>query len=258
MPPAEIKFIGTSSGKISLNRFHSSFLILTKGYNLLVDTGDGISKALLTQKINFNKIDGILISHLHADHYSGLPSLIAQMKMMNRERDLWIYANKNLIGFLKELINKSYIFLERLGFKIYFTAFIDEEVVHINDNFNFLPKQNSHLDEYANYDKQNKLEFSCSSFLFKINKSEVFYTGDIGSKEDLYLFRDFKIDYIISECAHINLEVIILAYNQLKAKKLYLTHIKDDDEENLSKLKPSKSSKEELIIAAFDGLTFKI
>ncbi len=73
----------------------------------------------------------------------------------------------------------------------------------------------------------------------------------------MYLFRDFKIDYIISECTHVNLEEIILAFNQLKAKKLYLTHIRDEDEEHLSKLK-SSSSKEELIFAAFDGLTFSV
>ncbi len=258
MSSAEIKFVGTSSGKVSSNRFHSSFLILTEKYNLLVDAGDGISKALLKQKIDFNSIDGILISHLHADHYSGLPSLIAQMKMVNRKKDLWIYINKNLMNFIKELINRSYIFLERLGFQINFTPFNNEDIIHIKDNFNFLPKQNSHLDEYAKYDKQNKLDFSCSSFLFKINKSELFYTGDIAKKEDLYLFRDFKIDYMISECTHINLEVIILAFNQLKAKKLFLTHISDEDEKSLSKLKPSISSTEEVIIAAFDGLNFSV
>ncbi len=102
MPTSEIKFIGTGSGKISLNRFHSSFLISTEKFNLLVDAGDGISKALLIQKIDFNSIDGILISHLHADHFSGLPSLIAQMKMNNREKDLSIFANENLINFIKD------------------------------------------------------------------------------------------------------------------------------------------------------------
>ncbi len=257
MPLPEIKFIGTGSGKISLNRFHSSFLIFTKKFNLLVDAGDGISKALLLQKIDFNSIDGILISHLHADHYTGLPSLIAQMKMINRTKDLTIFVNENLINFIEELINRSYIFLERLGFKIHFSGFNNDDVIHINDNFNFLPKQNSHLDEYVKYDKQNKLDFSCSSFLFKINKSDVFYTSDISGKEDLYLFRDFKIDCIISECTHVNLEDIILAFNQLKAKRLYLTHISDEVEGHLSKLK-SSSTKEDVIVAAFDGLTFSV
>jgi len=77
----EIKFVGTGSGKTLLKRYHSSFLIKTEAYNLLVDAGDGISRALLNQKVTFDSINGILISHLHPDHYSGLPSLIIQMKL---------------------------------------------------------------------------------------------------------------------------------------------------------------------------------
>ena len=68
---AELKFIGTGSGKTSLNRFHSSFFIKTSNYNLLIDAGDGESKALLSQGIDFNTIDGILFTHLHPDHYTG-------------------------------------------------------------------------------------------------------------------------------------------------------------------------------------------
>ncbi len=255
---SSIKFIGTGSGKVSTNRFHSSFLINTEKFNLLVDSGDGVSKALLAQKIDFNFIDGILISHLHPDHYSGLPSLIVQMKINNRDKDLMIFTNIKNINFIKEFISNSYLFLENLGFTIYFTAFDDDEVVHVSDNFNFLSKQNSHLDEYKKYDKKNELEFSCGSFLFRINKCEIFYTGDIGAKEDLYLFKDFKIDYIISESAHVNLEVILLAFNQLKAKKLFLTHISDEVEFNLSKLKIPSSSNKEKITAAFDGLEFSV
>ncbi len=256
MFPHEVKFIGTSSGKVSLKRFHSSFLIKTEKYNLLVDAGDGISKAILIQHIGFNSIDGILISHLHADHYSGIPSLIAQMKMNERKKDLWIYVNKNLIVFIEELINKSYIFLERLGFKIHFIGFMNDDVVHINEKFNFLAKQNSHLNDYVKFDKQNRLDFSCSSFLFKINKCGLFYTGDIGSSKDLYLFKEFKIDYVISECTHVNFEEVILAFNQLKAKKLFLTHLSDEDEEQILKMK-SDSTQEEKILFASDGLTFQ-
>ncbi len=257
MLSSEIIFIGTGSAKASLKRFHSSFFIKTENFNLLVDAGDGISKALVSQKIDFNSIDGIIISHFHSDHYSGLMSLITQMKMFNREKELFVFVNKGLINHTKNLLTSSYIFLERLGFKINFVGFAHEEVIHINDNFNFLSKQNSHLDDYIKYDKQHNLNFSSSSFLFKLNKEAVFYTGDIASKQDLYLFKDFKIDYMISEITHINLEDIILAFNQLDAKKLYLTHISDEDEVLFPKLL-SVSSNKGKIVAAYEGLIFEV
>ena len=87
----KIKFIGTGSGKTSLNQFHSSLLLISKNYNLLVDAGDGISRALLFNEIEFNIIDGILLTHLHPDHFSGLATLIVQMKMMKRKNSLDIF-----------------------------------------------------------------------------------------------------------------------------------------------------------------------
>ncbi|OQY73636.1 MAG: hypothetical protein B6D45_07865, partial [Ignavibacteriales bacterium UTCHB3] len=102
----KIIFTGTGSGRSSLNRFHSSFLIRSDSYNLLVDAGDGISRALLRLGIDFNEIDGVFITHLHPDHYSGFPSLILQMKMSSRRMPLELYTSKGNGNFIKELLNR--------------------------------------------------------------------------------------------------------------------------------------------------------
>src|SRR5690606_40471278 len=92
----EIKFVGTGSGQTSLNRYHSSFLINTGGFNLLVDAGDGVSRALMHQKVLYNFIDGVLISHFHPDHYAGLTSLIVQMKR-SEEHTSELQSRENLV-----------------------------------------------------------------------------------------------------------------------------------------------------------------
>src|SRR5690606_30357570 len=114
----EIKFVGSGSGQTSLNRYHSSFLINTGGFNLLVDAGNSISIALMHQKVLFNIIDGVLISHYHPDHYAGLTSLIVQMKMDGRNKSLILICHSSNAVFLSELIYQSYLFEANLGFKI--------------------------------------------------------------------------------------------------------------------------------------------
>ena len=106
----KVIFTGTGSGKASLKRNHSSFLISTRSYNLLVDAGDGISKALLSARIPFNSITGILLTHLHADHYSGLASLIVQMKMNKRKEQLDIFVHKDISGTVRNFIYQSYLY----------------------------------------------------------------------------------------------------------------------------------------------------
>ena len=201
-----IKFIGTGSGKTSLKRFHSSFLISTVDYNLLVDAGDGVSKALLAQKVDYDSINGILFSHLHPDHYTGLAALIVQMKMQNREKKLDIYAYKNLSPTLESFLINSYLFPERMGFEIIYRQFDDDRKFIVSDDIQIHPRQNSHLKEASNLEKYKDKSFSCSSFLFNVNSNTVHYTGDIGCAEDLLLFKEFDTSYLITEITHIQFD----------------------------------------------------
>ena len=142
---AEIKFIGTGSGKTSLSRFHSSFIISTSTYNLLVDAGDGVSKVLLSQGIDYTNIDGVLFTHFHPDHYTGFAALIVQMKMYNRKNKLDVFVNSELAGVIKQFLINSYLFPERMEFSISYHEFNSDEQFNIDDEINVLPRQNSHL-----------------------------------------------------------------------------------------------------------------
>jgi ribonuclease BN (tRNA processing enzyme) len=255
----ELKFIGTGSGKASLKRYHSSFLISTESYNLLVDSGDGISRALMQQKVPFNSVTGILFSHFHPDHYSGFPGLVVQMKMNLRETPLDVICNESYTDFIKELLYRSYIFEEKLPFEINYKPFINDNLHKITDGFSFTTRQNNHLLKNLNRDKINKLSFSCSSFLFEIKNKNIFFTGDVGDSSDLYLFQNNKIDIMISEITHIREEELLKAYRKIKPHELYITHLSDEDEEKVSKIKFLISVGErKKIIQAFDGLDVKI
>ncbi len=250
----KIKFLGTSSAQTSLNRFHSSFLISSSNHNLLVDCGDGISKAILKQNIDFNSIDSILISHFHADHYSGLPSLITQMKLLSRKNDLTIFVHSSEKIFLEDLIFHSYLFRERMTFDLNVISFNEENEINADENFSFISKLNSHLDKYKKYDQQNKLGFASLSFLFKDDENSVIYSGDIGSENDLYLFNE-KVDWFITEITHIKIENIFKLLGKIEPAKLILTHIGDDFEKPINDFHQSLPEHlKSRIIIAFDGL----
>jgi ribonuclease Z len=255
----EIKFIGTSSGKVSLHRYHSSFIILSEKFNLLVDAGDGISKALLASKITFDQIDGILFSHLHPDHYSGICALIVQMKLINRTKVLRIFIHKDLSATLKNYIYSSYLFNERMDFEIRYEEFEHNHEITVSNEINFVSRQNSHLDQYLKYDKQKKLNFICSSFLFRLKNKNVFYTGDIGSPDDLYLFRDCIVQMLICETAHLEMQALLKAVDVLGANKVFLIHFDDESQYILDGWKNSLSEKiRNIFTVAYDDLSVSI
>jgi ribonuclease BN (tRNA processing enzyme) len=252
---SEIRFIGSGSGRVSLKRYHSSILISAGNYSLLVDAGDGISKALLSADISFNKIDGILLTHLHPDHYAGITSLIVQMKMNKRGNNLTIFLHKSLKDFISGLIYHSYLFSAKLKFNILFILLEDNQTVTVSKGFSFTPRQNTHLEEYKEFINTEELSFSCLSFLFNINDTNIFYSGDIGGRDDLYLFKDSRIDLMISEITHVALEDIYEALTSLNAKKLYLTHVTEGEESLIAELASRSPSR---IIPVFEGTSIML
>ena len=67
----------------------------------LIDCGEGTQMQLRKYKINLQRINHIFISHLHGDHYFGLIGLISSMHLLGRNKELHIYAHKEL----KEIID---------------------------------------------------------------------------------------------------------------------------------------------------------
>ena len=256
----KITFQGTSSGKTSLNRFHSSLVFSSKKYKLLVDAGDGISRALIRSGINFLSLKGILLTHLHPDHFSGLPALIVQMKMMNRNEPLDIFIHESLKSVVEESLLRSYIVPDKMEFEIHYKTFRDDERFKITEGFFLIARKNSHLSNLEKFkSKYPYLSFYSASFLFEIRNHKIIYTSDIGSEEDLLLFEEFVPDILISEATHISPSAIIEKIIKMNLGKVYLTHYSDDDIPKISEILANlpKSLKEKVNLTE-DGLSFEI
>jgi ribonuclease Z len=256
----KIIFLGTSSGKASLNRYHSSLLLSVKNYNLLIDAGDGISRALLHNKVEFNSVSGILLTHLHPDHFTGLPLLIVQMKMMNRVESLDIHIHEDLVDIVKEFLLNTYQIPERIKFEIRYKIFEDNRQVQVADNLIFLAKQNTHLQKLEEYkSKYPSLNFNSSSFLFTSSGKNIIYTSDIGSVDDLLLFDSVKPDLLISEVTHISANELLDKAASISSAMTFLTHYSDEQISPLNEILTNHSgSSKGTIKLATGGESFEI
>lgn len=250
----EIIFVGTGSGKTDLNRFHSSILIKTDYTSLLVDAGDSVSRAVLKAGLEYDSIDAIFITHTHADHFCGLPSLITQMKMNGRISPLKILIHTSLLDAVKQFLRQSYIFEARLGFEIIFIPLHNSEKNIIDENLSLLTFQNSHLDKYISFNSDSYLSLSSQSALFFAEGKTILYTGDIGGIKDLELFNNERIDYLICETTHITPAELDEFVKTTKPVKTFLTHI--DDSDFIIKFSALVNGSENNIIPTHDGMTF--
>jgi ribonuclease BN (tRNA processing enzyme) len=256
----KITFVGTGSGKTSLNQFHSSLLISSESYNLLIDAGDGISRALLFNEINFNTVDGILITHFHPDHFSGLPSLIFQMKITDRKKPLDIFIHPSFKNFVNDFLLQSYIFPERNKYEIQYKTFINDNIVKIEKNFSFIARKNSHLSKLGKYElSYPSISFYSASLLLESESKKIIYTSDIGSVEDIFLFKEFSSDLFICEANHLEPALLVEAICKIETKKIYLTHYSENNLKNLSEILASSAPEiQSKIIITKDRLSFQI
>ncbi len=62
----------------------------------LIDCGEGTQVQLRLQKIKFSRISHIFISHLHGDHFFGLPGLISSFRLLGRDKELHVYGPEGI------------------------------------------------------------------------------------------------------------------------------------------------------------------
>ena len=67
-----------------------------KNHLFLIDCGEGTQVQLRKNKVKFSRIEHIFISHLHGDHFFGLPGLISTFRLLGREKELHVYGPKGI------------------------------------------------------------------------------------------------------------------------------------------------------------------
>lgn len=103
----ELTILGCSSAMPVYGRFMSSQVLNVNEKLILLDCAEGTQIRLTDFKISKNKIDTILISHLHGDHVFGLPGLIGSMSLVGRKKPLNIYGPKGLEYYLNTVFDIS-------------------------------------------------------------------------------------------------------------------------------------------------------
>jgi ribonuclease BN (tRNA processing enzyme) len=83
--------VGSGDAFGSGGRFNACFFLQTAKATLLVDFGATSLIALKARGLDPGSIDGIILSHLHGDHFGGLPFLLLDAQFLaRRERPLLI------------------------------------------------------------------------------------------------------------------------------------------------------------------------
>src|SRR3972149_12184483 len=97
----ELTILGCSSATPTSSRHPTAQVLNVHERFFLIDCGEAAQIQLRRFKIKIQRIDHIFISHLHGDHYLGLPGLLGTMHLLGRDKKLHLYSPPGL----EEIIN---------------------------------------------------------------------------------------------------------------------------------------------------------
>ena len=80
----KLQFLGSGDAFGSGGRFNTCFLVQDRAGAFLIDCGASSMIAMRKFGVDPNTIRAILISHLHGDHFGGLPFLILDAQLVSR------------------------------------------------------------------------------------------------------------------------------------------------------------------------------
>lgn len=122
----EIVFLGTGGSVPTRSRNTSATAVRVGPEIVLFDCGEGTQRQLMASTVSYMKIGKIFITHLHGDHFLGLPGLIQSMNFAGRSEPLHVYGPEGTSDLVETITSLGYF---QAGFEISGNDVDDYDVV---------------------------------------------------------------------------------------------------------------------------------
>ena len=152
----QLTFLGTSAGKPTKERNVSALGLEFDQDNkwYLFDCGEATQHQIMRSRLSVGKLATIFITHLHGDHYYGLPGLLSSKMLDKALKPLSVYGPKGIRKFIECALDISF---EHLKYDLKIIEYEAEESF-VFDKFTLkvLPLVHS-IESFAFYIKENDI-----------------------------------------------------------------------------------------------------
>ena len=104
-----LTFVGSGDAFSSGGRLQSGIFVESQTHGLLLDCGATLLAGLQRCSLNTNQIDAVVISHLHGDHFCGIPFLLLDALFVSkRSKPLQIFGPVGTKERIEEICRALY------------------------------------------------------------------------------------------------------------------------------------------------------
>jgi len=228
----KLTVIGSGDAFNSGARNQTCFHVVTSSLTFLIDCGVNSLQGLKSNDFSTDEVDLIFISHLHGDHFGGLPFFLLEAAVNNRKKPISIVAPegcKKKLEKIAKLLYPGTEFLSKLD--IQFHVYADEAPFLVR-GLEVTARRVIH-----------KAESLPHGLRIATNNKIISYSGDTEWTPALIsLAKD--VDLFICECnfyekevpGHLTYKILSKHLGELQCKRMVLTHLGNEMLERLNDL----------------------
>lgn len=101
----KVTILGNNSALPAFGRHPTAQIVSVYGHDLMIDCGEAAQIQMQKYGFKWRKMQHIFISHLHGDHYFGLPGLLNSMSLLGRTLPLHLYAPAALEPIIQQILD---------------------------------------------------------------------------------------------------------------------------------------------------------
>jgi ribonuclease BN (tRNA processing enzyme) len=228
-------------------RFHSAYLAEVEGSTFLLDCGPSILQSAKRVSYDLGKLDAVLLTHLHGDHFGGIPFLFMEYRYESpRTRPLTIYGPEGTERRVKCLFTALYerTAAEPLPFPVVYHELEPGETIPLG-TASVTAVRVHHVPELTAFGY--RVEVGGRTFL---------YSGDTAWTDELAEHAR-GVDLFVCECStfetrldiHVSYPEIAARARELGCRRLVLSHLGSE---------PLRRMNELSLECARDGMTLDL
>ena len=226
MGEVSVRFLGSGDAFGSGGRFQTCIYVSFEVTHLLIDCGASSLIAMKRFGVDPSLIDTILLSHLHGDHFGGLPFFIMDAQFVSRRRKPLVVAGppglEDRVLEAMEVLYPGSSQIQR-EFALKFVE-LSEEIATAVDPLVVTPYSVVHPSGAPAY----ALRVACEDKI-------IAYSGDT-EWTDALIRAAHGADLFVCECFspekvggyHIDYQTLMNYRTELECRRLILTHMNDD------------------------------
>jgi len=216
-----VRFLGTGNAFADGGRSHACIHLTAPGASLLLDCG-GSSLPAIKRAIDPAAIDAIAISHLHGDHFGGIPYLVMEQHFAKRGHPLVVGGPRELeerTDHAERALYPDFFGTIPVGFEVRYVTLGAESTVLGGAEVTALPVR--HIPESDPH-----------GFRVRIGGRLIAYSGDATWSDDLValakgadLFICESTHFAESDVAHVSYRELLTHRAELECDRIILTHL---------------------------------